>query len=276
MDNKRIIAVVTDFGADSFFVGVMKGALLHAAPACPIVDITHSIPPFDVAQGSFVLDTAFDFLPTGAVFLAVVDPGVGGTRRNLIFEAGDRYVVGPDNGLVTDVATRVSPIRQYVIDDSKLDRFRARAPVGRTFLGRDVFAPAAAALATGVAPTELGTPSDEAPAAIDIPRVRVEPSFTSAKARYVDSFGNILTAITKRHLKAAFGETDLGGVCATIDGHDLGKLCRYYDERPTGSLMAVLNSWDRVEISECGRRAIDRFAGRKVEDLTVELRPSRA
>lgn len=272
MEQKRTIAVVSDFGADSFYVGVMKGALYYAAPECRIVDLTHSIDAFAIAQASYVLDTVFDFLPCGTVLLAVIDPEVGGSRRNLIVEAGGRFVVGPDDGLVTDIAARVPSIRSYVIDESTLARFREREPVGRTFLGRDVFAPTAGALATGRDPTDVGTLSDEPAVTINVPAVRVDEGRVHAPARYVDSFGNILTGITGNHLRAAFGETALEGIRASIDRIELGTVCRYYGERPCGSLMAVLNSWDRIEVSASERRAIDRFIGRRLEDLTVELR----
>jgi S-adenosylmethionine hydrolase len=272
MERTGIIAVVSDFGADSFYVGVMKSALYYAAPECRIVDLTHSIDPFAVAQGSFILDTTFDFLPGGTVLLAVIDPGVGGPRRNLIVEADGQYIVGPDGGLVTDIAARVSSIRSYVIDESTLGRFRATAPVGRTFLGRDVFAPTAGALAAGHTPTDVGVPSQEPPVTFNVPPVRVDDGRVFAPARYVDAFGNILTGITEEHLRAAFGETAPDSIRASIDGRELGSVCRYYQERPDGSLMAILNSWGRIEVSGSECRAIDGFTGRRVEDLTVELR----
>ena len=156
MAERRIVAVVSDFGDDSFYVGVMKAVVLAAAPDCRVVDLTHSIPPHAVDQASFIIDTVFNFFPSGSVFLSVVDPGVGGPRNNLVVEADGRYVVGPDHGIATDVAARAERVSPYLIDDEKIGPYRLAAPVGRTFLGRDVFAPAAAALAVE-SPTHSGS-----------------------------------------------------------------------------------------------------------------------
>jgi S-adenosylmethionine hydrolase len=271
-----MIAVVSDFGADSFYVGVLKGALTFAAPRCRIVDVTHSIEPHAIDQGSFILDTIFDFFPAGTVFLAVVDPGVGGERRNLIVETGGRYVVGPDNGLAAEVAARLGESRTYVIDVSRLDRFRIGPPVGRTFLGRDVFAPAAGAVASGLGPAAVAAESTEPPSDLDVPAVGVERGRISAPGRYADAFGNILTAITHDQVIEAFEGAPPEEIRASIDGRDAGTLCRYFAERPAGSLMAVVNSWGRVEISMAEGSAVERFAGARLRDLTVELSRTRA
>lgn len=272
MADRRIVAIVSDFGVDSFYVGVMKGVLRAAAPDCPVVDLTHSITPHDVAQVSFILDTSFDFLPAGAVVLAVVDPGVGGDRNSTIFEIGGRYVVGPDNGITTEIAARLGGLTGYTIDENRIDRYRVAPPTGSTFLGRDVFAPAAAALAAGIPPHQLGSPATARPVSIDLPAVDIGGGRISGCARYVDDFGNLLTAITGQHIRSVFGETDSGRIGAEVDGIDVGPLCAYYSERPQGSLMALLNAWNRVEVSVREGRAVERFAGRRLDDLVVELR----
>jgi S-adenosylmethionine hydrolase len=271
MEQTRIVAVISDFGGDGFYIGVMKGALYHAAPACRIVDVTHSLDPQAISQGSFVLDTVFDFFPPQTVFLAVVDPGVGGGRRSIVVETGDRYYVGPDNGLLTELLARMGGVMTFEIDEEKLGPFRARTPVGRTFLGRDVFAPAAGALAAGVDTGEIASAADEAMAVVDVPSVTVRAGAVAAGGRYVDPFGNILTGITRGHLRAAFGDAAPEGVVATVDGQPLGAICDFYAQGEIGSLMAVVNSWDRVEISVRENRAIDRVPGRAVEDISIEL-----
>jgi S-adenosylmethionine hydrolase len=268
---KRMVVVFSDFGADSFYVGVMKGVVCSAAPESPVVDLTHSIAPHDVSQASFVLDTVFDFFPRGVVFLAVIDPGVGGERRNLIVEIGGGHVVGPDNGLVTEIAARKGVKEVRVIDESKLDPYRVGPPVGRTFLGRDVFAPAAGALAAGADLREVGSPTDEPPVALDVPPVEVGAGRISARARYVDDFGNILTAVTRDRVNEAFGGAAPGEIVCTVGGVEAGTLCRYYSERPAGELMAVLNSWDRLEVSVRDGSAAERFESARVCDLAVEL-----
>jgi S-adenosylmethionine hydrolase len=250
----------------------MKAVVHAAAPACAVVDLTHSIQPHAVAQASYVLDTVFDFFPAGTVFLAVVDPGVGGRRDNLLVEAGDRFVVGPDNGITTEILARAIPRSCFVIDDHKLAPYRVAPPRGRTFLGRDVFAPAAAALAAGAPPASLASPATVDPATLAIPPVHISPGKITAVVRCHDDFGNLLTAITAEHLRAAFGDADPASVAATVDGTDLGTLCRYYSERPAGTMVALVNSWDRVEVSVCEGRAADRFPERPPDGLVVELR----
>jgi S-adenosylmethionine hydrolase len=272
MKPKGIVAVLTDFGADSFYVGVMKGALSHAAPDCRIVDLTHSVRSHGVADGSFILDTVFEFFPEETVFLVVVDPGVGGTRHNIAARIAGRFFVGPDNGLLTDLTGRVGGADVFTLDESRLDPYRSRPPAGRTFLGRDVFAPAAGALASGCRLSDIGTPTEQPLEVVAVPTVAVGDGHISAAARWVDSFGNILTGITKAHLRAAFGETPLQCIVAEFDGELLGTLCEFYAQRPPGSRMAVLNAWERLEVSVCEGRAIDSYGGRPLEEMTLVLR----
>jgi S-adenosylmethionine hydrolase len=196
---------------------------------------------------------------------------VGGERRNLIVETGGRYIVGPDNGLAAEVAARPEELHTFVIDHTKLDRYRFRPPAGSTFLGRDLFAPAAGALASGLGPAGVAAESPDPPAGLDVPAVGVERGRISAAGRFVDPFGNILTAVTRDHMRVAFGDTPPEKIRARIAGRDAGALCRYFAERPAGSLMAVVNAWDRVEISVAEGSAIERFAGARARDLLVEL-----
>jgi S-adenosylmethionine hydrolase len=268
----RIVAVVSDFGADSFYVGVMKGVVHAAVPHCNVVDVTHSIRAHDAAQGSFVLDTVFDFFPVGTVFLVVVDPGVGGDRSDLIVETGGRFIVGPDNGITTEVAARTASVSCHVIDANKIDPYRVARPTGKTFLGRDVFAPAAAALAAGVPPARIGRAAASAPVTLDLPPVETGAGRITGRGRFVDDFGNILTAITANHVRSVFGDVEPGRIVVSADGIELGALCAYYSERPAGTLLALVNAWDRVEVSVREGSAVDRFAARPPDDLVVELR----
>ena len=139
-------------------------------------------------------------------------------------------------------------------------------------MGRDVFAPAAAALAAGLPPEAIGRPAGPAPLTLDIPVVSAAGGVVAGRARYVDSFGNILTGITRAHMISSFGDCDPGQIVASAKGVELGRLCSYYTQRPKGTLMAVLNSWDRVEVSVCEGRAADRFDGGSIEELVLELR----
>ena len=145
----RLITLLTDFGTADSYVGEVKGVLLSAVPAAALVDLTHSVPPGDVRAGAYLLGRAWHRFPAETVHLAVVDPGVGTGRAALALSAHGHYFVGPDNGLFT-----------LVLRDTEVEIVSLATPDGAsaTFHGRDVFAPAAAALAAGVALASLGQP----------------------------------------------------------------------------------------------------------------------
>lgn len=272
MEHRTIIAVLTDFGPDSFYTGVMKAVLFHAAPDNPVADISHSVSPRNVAQASFVLDTVCDYFPEGTVFLTVVDPGVGGERRNLIVQTAGRYFVGPDNGVFTEVVARAGGAATWTIDDPSITPYRLGLRAGRTFLGRDVFAPAAAALAAGRGAGEIGRRDSDGPVALDLTPVVVKSGRVRAAARYVDSFGNVLFAVTRAHLQQAFGDTPVEELTAEAAGHKLGNIGACYEEKRTGSLAAVINSWDRIEIAVPGGSAVERFGRDRLSDIVIEIR----
>ncbi len=148
----RIITLTTDFGTTDPFVGVMKGVIAGRAPETRLIDLTHGIPPQDVLAGALVLRHAAPYFPAGTIHLAVVDPGVGTARRPLCVETADALFVGPDNGLLSLAAPRDRLLHIVHLAE---ERFFL-SPPSATFHGRDVFAPVAAALAAGAAPTELG------------------------------------------------------------------------------------------------------------------------
>ncbi len=152
-----IVTLTSDFGCCEEWVGAVKGVILSINPAATIVDISHEIPPFDVAKGAFVLAAALPYMPLG-VHMAVVDPGVG-TRRlavALVTERGDA-LVGPDNGLLAPAAARLGGVsKAFCLDDQEF----FHTPVHPTFHARDIFAPVAAHLSLGVDPREMGSPMD--------------------------------------------------------------------------------------------------------------------
>lgn len=186
----RAITLLTDFGTADYFVGAMKGAILSINPQAVIVDITHETPAQDVAAGAFTLLAAFDTFPEGTVHVAVVDPGVGSERRPIVVAAGNHLFVGPDNGIFTYIYERESSFEVVHITDEKY----FRNPVSTTFHGRDIFAPVAAALSTGVDAASLG------PRISDPIRLfrSVEPQVI-----HIDRFGNLITNITRDQFKEA-------------------------------------------------------------------------
>lgn len=196
-----VICFLTDFGLRDDFVGVCHGVIERIAPGTRVIDVTHGIPPQAVLQGALVLSSTLPYMPPG-VHLAVVDPGVGSFRRPLALRDREgRLFVGPDNGLLIPAAEQAGIELAVELANPAY----ALPSISRTFHGRDLFAPAAAHLASGVALEELGPPLD--PAALvrlDLPVPNVEGVTREILATmlYVDSFGNIALNLGREHLDA--------------------------------------------------------------------------
>jgi S-adenosyl-L-methionine hydrolase (adenosine-forming) len=195
------ITFLTDFGLSDDFVGVCRGVIKRIAPDAEILDITHGIPPQHVLQGALVLANTLPYMPEG-VHLAVVDPGVGSDRREVVLRGGDgRLFVGPDNGLLVPAAEKLGGIAgawQLVEAQYRLPQ------VSRTFHGRDVFAPAAAHLALGLDPAELGPAlPPERLVRLDVPEPEIGQSRIRATVLYVDRFGNVQLNLSRENAAAA-------------------------------------------------------------------------
>jgi S-adenosylmethionine hydrolase len=186
------IALLTDFGLRDGYVGVMKGVIATIAPTTQVIDITHEVEPQQVAAGAWLLSTAYRYFPTGTIFVCVVDPGVGSQRRALALQAGAWFFVGPDNGLFSYVLEE-QPLHLAVA----LEHPAYRLPeVSTTFHGRDIFAPAGAHLARGLALEELGPQIEPSTLQrLASPRAQRQGQQISASIIYVDHFGNLITSI---------------------------------------------------------------------------------
>src|ERR1700694_1037666 len=152
---RPVIALLTDFGTRDHYAGTMKGVALGICPDATLVDISHEMPPHDVMAAAIELAACYRYFPPGTVFLVVVDPGVGSTRRGIAADTGDYKFVAPDNGVLT-LGLDETPPRKVV---ELTERRYARPTVSRTFEGRDRFAPAAAWLAKGIELSALGRPA---------------------------------------------------------------------------------------------------------------------
>jgi S-adenosylmethionine hydrolase len=193
-----IITFLTDFGLQDDFVGTCHGVIARIAPDVRVIDVTHGIAPQAVLQGALVLHNTTPYLPVG-VHLAVVDPDVGSNRRAVAVRTGDgRTFVGPDNGLLMLAADELGISAAHELESPQY-----RLPdVSRTFHARDVFAPAAAHLAAGVAIGELGPAVDPATLVrIDLPDPQVGRSQISATVLSVDRFGNVATNARRTHIE---------------------------------------------------------------------------
>ena len=222
----RPIVFLTDYGLADEFVGVCRGVMLAIAPDARIVDLAHGIRRHDVLQGAIVLGRAAPYMPRDAVFVAVVDPGVGSDRREVAVEtATGAFLVGPDNGLLSGAwralggATRAAELRA---DEVLLH------PVSRTFHGRDVFSPAAAHLAAGLPLERLGPALDVALlATIDLPAPMVTPGSVGARVVSIDGFGNVQLNVAAEDLDAA----GLGEV-VTVGPRRIPRVATFTDVAP--------------------------------------------
>jgi S-adenosylmethionine hydrolase len=242
----NVIALLTDFTWHNWYLGVMKGVILGINPDVRIVDLCHDVSSQDVREGSFVLGNSFDYFPRGTVFLCVVDPGVGGDRRNLIVETDKYYFVGPDNGILSCVFERGIVRKVYEVKPGKYT-----LPLyGRTFLGRDVFAPIATHLTLGAEPTEMGEPAESV---LTVPALKPfvnKKGEVSGRAVYVDTFGNIITNISEQYLTETFEkETDWDKMTVRIGKRRLKGVKRYYEQGKLGRLMALFDSWGYLELA---------------------------
>jgi len=229
-----LITLTTDFGTTDPFVGIMKGVIATRAPGVAVVDVTHGIPPHDMLAGALVLRAAAPYFPPRTIHVAVVDPGVGTDRRAICIETEAAYFVGPDNGLLT-LAAPVGRVVEITNEQCML------SPRGHTFHGRDVFAPAAAALAVGLATTSLGAELNEI-TRIDLPAPVRDGRTVRGEAVYADTFGNLATNVEAGMLPASIEHIEIGG-------RRIPTLVQAYGAVPSGELLALVNSWGVVEIA---------------------------
>jgi len=191
----RPIALLTDFGLQDAYVGILKGVILSQSPDARIIDLSHSIPPQDVFAGALVLASAVPYCPPDTVFLAVVDPGVGSARRAICIQSEGRLFVGPDNGLLWPAASALGSVAAFCLDRPE---YWLPTP-SSTFHGRDLFAPVAAHLSLGTAPDCVGSLLPD-PVSLTIPQPLRNPGRITGEVIYVDHFGNAITNLRPEDL----------------------------------------------------------------------------
>ena len=250
------ISFLSDFGHADEFVGVVHGVILRIAPELRVIDITHGVPRGDVRAGALALLRAVQYLPTG-VAMAVVDPGVGTARRAIAAATPWGYFVGPDNGLLAPAVAMVGGAERLVaLEDSRFQLPRD----GATFDGRDVFAPAAAVLASGQAALEdLGPVIDpDAITPLLLPLAEVTGAAVDGEVWWVDGFGNAQTNVAPEDLRSlglepgATVEVRLGGTTREMEWR------AGYGE-PSGNGIVHVDSYGMIAVSVPGGRADEVF-----------------
>lgn len=224
----RIVTLLTDFGTADGYVGEVKGVIAMGAPGCTIIDIAHDLPPHDIDAGRLALARYWQRFPEGSIHLAIVDPGVGGSRAAIAIGSEGRLLIGPDNGVL-------SPALLH--PDARCVSLPIPATAARTFHGRDVFAPAAVKLARGASIDSIGHPHPE-------PMVRRTPGATRrddgtiiGSIIAIDRFGNLVTNLVGRHT----GTIEIAGRAVSIGAT--------YSDVGVGAALALTGSSGLVEVA---------------------------
>ena len=243
---RPIVALLTDFGTRDHYVGAVKGAILAVCGEATLVDVTHEITPHDVEEAALTLERAYAAFPPATVFMAVVDPGVGGSRRAMALEARGRRFVGPDNGLFTFVLADERDAAMREITNAAL----LRREVSNTFHARDVFGPAAGHLACGASLDLLGPPLREP---VLLPMAAAHPRGDrewEAAVVHVDRFGNLTTNLTQRQLEEILStvDGDPTRLVVLVEGAVL-PLVRTYGDVAEGEPCALVGSSTRLEVA---------------------------
>lgn len=244
-----IITLLTDFGIQDEYVGVMKGMIISINPAVTVIDVTHGIEPQNITAAAYALKAAYSFFPQGSIHVAVVDPGVGTQRGIVAVPCAGHIFLAPDNGILIPVLKEHSPEEGYLVENENLFNH----PVSRTFHGRDVFAPVAAHLSQGLPLKALGprmNPGRLKP--LDVREPWIDESGTlEGRIVSVDRFGNLITNIGRGHLSTI----KPGPLEIRVGNHVVSGMVDTYAQGRQGELMAIVGGRDCLEIAVNGGSA---------------------
>jgi S-adenosylmethionine hydrolase len=235
-----IITLMTDFGLRDHYVAAMKGVILSICPEARIVDVTHEVSSYEMAEAAFLLSQTWNLFPRKTVHVVVVDPGVGSMRRPILAELDGQRFIAPDNGALTPVLTQEGCKVRYISQERYF-----RKTVSQTFHGRDIFAPVAAHVAAGLAASKLGPRIDNyLRLTIERPNRTARRGWTGA-IRHIDHFGNVVTNFPI----ADFPHIEHQPFEVTVGFRTVEKLARSYAEMTPGELFAIVGSSGYLEIS---------------------------
>jgi len=247
------ITLLTDFGNRDGFVGAMKGIIASRAPNCQVIDLAHDVPAGDLRHASHVLFTTAPFFPAGTVHVVVVDPGVGTARRAVAVAVDDQMYIAPDNGVLTDVLQSAAG---RVVATQITNAAFWQHPVSTTFHGRDIFAPVAAHIASGVPITALGSSiNPDTLLRLEPLLAQVDDGRALGCVAYIDIFGNAVTSLSRQHL-ARLGVGPEALLVTVGDGLEV-EIKQTYGSVAEGQPVAVIGSWGRLEIAVNGRSAAE-------------------
>jgi S-adenosyl-L-methionine hydrolase (adenosine-forming) len=258
---RPVVALLSDFGTRDHYAGTMKAVVLGVCPEATLVDIGHEIAPHDILAGALELAACYRYFPAGTVFLVVVDPGVGSSRRGIAAEVGSYRFVAPDNGVLTAVFRETPPTRVVELTDRRY----ARATVSRTFEGRDRFAPAAGWLAKGAAVKSFGRSITDY-RLIVIPAPRQSEGGITGEIVRADRFGNLISNIDRTACDRLIHSGPIG---ISIGDREISRIVTTYAEGAPGELCALFGSTEHLEIAINGGSAADTLGLARGAPVTV-------
>jgi S-adenosylmethionine hydrolase len=243
---------MSDFGTRDHYASVMKGVVLSIAGDVSVLDLSHDLPAHDVAFAAMELAATYKYFPAGTIFVVVIDPGVGTTRRGLAAEAGDWKFVAPDNGVLTAVFQETPPKRVVELSERRY----ARPTVSRTFEGRDRFAPAAAWIAKGTQLPAFGRAVTDYHM-LDLPKAQVLGDKVVGTVVRIDRFGNVVTNLDRKTCEKLSANGSL--LRLSVGSHAIGRIVSTYADIGAGEVGALFGSTDHLEVAGHAESAADRL-----------------
>ncbi|MGD8262474.1 MAG: SAM-dependent chlorinase/fluorinase [Desulfobacterales bacterium] len=266
-----IITLLTDFGVDDEYVGLMKGVVLTINPDVTIVDITHHIGPQDIVQAAYTISSTYPYFPAGTIHLIVVDPGVGTERAILAVKANCQFFLAPDNGVLTLLLNEDNEATIIRVTNSNY----FLNPVSHTFHGRDIFSPVGAHISRGVNLKAFGTETDlthvvrlkDFHAQID------QNGDLIGRVVSIDNFGNLITNIDAGMLAHSCKTGSAVKACVTIGGHVVKGLSTTYANVELNTPAALIGSRGYMEIAVNGGSAAQFFNIHRGDNVQVKVKP---
>jgi S-adenosylmethionine hydrolase len=235
------ISLLTDFGFDDNFVGVMKAVILNINPRAKIVDLSQMVEPQEIFEAAFLLGSSYAYFPKGTVHLVVVDPGVGSKRKGIIVKTRNYVFIAPDNGVLSFVLQKERPIKVVEIRNSKY----FLKPVSSTFHGRDIFAPVAAYLSRGRDINNFGKRLTSYQK-LDFPKIKVSADTLTGEIVYLDRFGNLVSNIGKKDFS---NFVQKGKFKIFVRNKTIDRLSDSYSEVHPPKPLALFDSFSFLEIA---------------------------
>ena len=262
MSNDRVISLLTDFGDRDGYVGIMKGAIAKIDPKLKTIDLTHQIPPQNLLAARFALLNAYPYFPPQTVHVAVVDPGVGSSRRGIAIEFDNGYLVCPDNGLCSGILELDTAIAAVELTNP---RYWLNTNPSYTFHGRDIFASVGAHLASGVPLEDLGEAIElESIIKLDLPSLEIDRHGITGCIQYIDRFGNLISNIHHSLLKGKSWQ-----IIVKNRFFDSGQT---YSDVNSGRAIAIIGSHSWIEIAVNGGNAAAQLQLSYKDTVRVKLR----